>query len=127
MTGRVFLALSGAAIVCLAACSNSDAEVDAQVAAMGPGTVRVTGQDNAVGQFVDSKLVRKTAQRVAGTCHWENSLSISPRELPVAAIQLAFNPNTCEELLRVGHIAHQPIFVHDSRYSSAASTAVPAP
>src|SRR2546423_1630480 len=117
MTARVFLPLFGVITLFVVGSSTMDAAVEVQVAAMGPGTVRATGQEKAMSRFVDCKLVRKTAQRVAGTCHWENSLSISPGELPVAAIQLAFNPNTCEELLRVGHIGHHSIFMLDSRYS----------
>ncbi len=126
MIGRTLPPLFGIAILSLAGCSTSDAAVDAEVATMGPGTLRATGQEKAVDQFVDFKLVRVTGQRVAGTCHWENSLSSSPGELPVAAVQLAFNPNTCEQLLKVGHVRHRTS-VFDSRYSGSSSSAVPAP
>lgn len=128
MIGRALFPLGAVAAIWVAGCgSASDALVDAQIAAMGPGTIRVTGQEKAIGQFVDFKLVNVTGQRIAGACHWENSLSSSPGELPVAAVQRAFNPNTCEQLLKVGHIRHRTMSVFDSRYSSASSSAVPAP
>jgi hypothetical protein len=127
MKARVLLPVCTIAAALIAGCSGNDALVDAQIATMGRGTIRVTGQDKAVGEFVDFKLVKVTAQRIAGACHWENSLSSSPGELPVAAVQLAFNPNTCEQLLKVGHIRHRQMSVFDSRYSYASSSAVPAP
>jgi hypothetical protein len=121
---RQFLqAILAISVLSIAACSDaSDALVDAQVAALGSGTVRVSGQEKAVGQFLDFKLVRQAGQRTGGTCHWSNSLSSSPGELPVASVQVAFNPNTCEQLLKVGHIRQRTTKAPDSRYSWAASS-----
>jgi hypothetical protein len=125
---QILQAVVAISVLSMAACSDpSDALVDAQVAAMGSGTVRVPGQDKAVGQFVDFKLVRQAGQRTGGTCHWSNSLSSLPGELPVASVQLAFNPSTCEQLLKVGHIRQRTMMVPDSRYSQASSSSVPAP
>lgn len=85
------------------------APVDAQIASLGPGAIIFADSKSRLNSlFVDYKVVTRSGVQINGHCEWHSSLDRTPSELPVAEQQLAANPSTCKEVVKIGHVLGGP-------------------
>jgi hypothetical protein len=83
--------------------------VDAQIASLGPGAIIFADSRSRLNSlFVDYKVVTRSGVQVNGHCEWHPSLDRNPAELPIAELQLAANPSTCKEVVKIGHVLGGP-------------------